>query len=90
MKFTVAGNRRYIETDNINSVQSSVKSHSLWVILYYWEYPHSMISFSDQKLFPGRSKRNNCLNLSLQSINPNNGGQFLLFCDSLTYLHSEF
>ena len=29
----VAGNREYKETDHINSVQSSLKSHSLWVTL---------------------------------------------------------
>ena len=33
-KFTVAGNHEYKETDNINSVKSSLKSHLLWVTLY--------------------------------------------------------
>ena len=33
-KKTVAGNHEYRETDGINSEQSSLKSHSLWVTLY--------------------------------------------------------
>ena len=33
-KFTVAGNYEYKETENINSAQSSLKSHSLWITLY--------------------------------------------------------
>ena len=33
-KFTVAGISRYKETDNINSEQSSMKSHPLWVTQY--------------------------------------------------------
>ena len=32
-QFTVAGNREYSETDRINSVQSSLKSHPLWITL---------------------------------------------------------
>ena len=32
-KFTVPGNFKYKETDGINSVQSSLKSHPLWVTL---------------------------------------------------------
>ena len=32
--FTVAGNHEYKETNGINSVQSSLKSHPLWVTLY--------------------------------------------------------
>ena len=34
-KFIVAGNREYKETESINPVQSSLKSHPLWVTLYY-------------------------------------------------------
>ena len=31
-----AGNHDYKEPDNINSVQSSLKSHPLWLTLYQW------------------------------------------------------
>ena len=33
-KFTVAGNREYKKRNSTNSVQSSLKSYSLWVPLY--------------------------------------------------------
>ena len=33
-KFTVSRNHESQETDNINSVQSSLKSHPLWITLY--------------------------------------------------------
>ena len=33
-KFIVAGNCEYKETDSTNSVQSSLKSHPLWVTLH--------------------------------------------------------
>ena len=33
-KFTVLGNHKYKETDSINSLQSSLKAHPLWVTLY--------------------------------------------------------
>ena len=33
-KFIVAGNRECEETDSINFVQSSLKSHPLWETLY--------------------------------------------------------
>ena len=33
-KFRVAGNHEHREIDSINSVQSSLKSYSLWVTLY--------------------------------------------------------
>ena len=39
--FTVSGNHKYKETDTINSVQSFLKPHSLWVTLYHLSiYPH--------------------------------------------------
>ena len=31
-QFTVAGNREYQETDSINSIQSSLKSHPLYPV----------------------------------------------------------
>ena len=34
----VANNQKYKETDNINVVQSSLKSHPLWVTLYIINY----------------------------------------------------
>ena len=33
-KLTVIENHRHKDTDSINSVQSSLKSHPLWVTLY--------------------------------------------------------
>ena len=33
-KITVAGNREYKEIDSLNSAQSSMKSHLLWVTVY--------------------------------------------------------
>ena len=38
MKFIVAGNHNYTETDGTNFVQSSLKSHSLWITLFYLMY----------------------------------------------------
>ena len=39
--FPVSGNHKYKETDTINSVQSFLKPHSLWVTLYHLSiYPH--------------------------------------------------
>ena len=32
--FTVAGSYKNMESDSVNSVQSSLKNHSLWVTLY--------------------------------------------------------
>ena len=42
-KFTVSRKHTFKETDNTNSVQSSLRSHSLWVALYltfflFWIY----------------------------------------------------
>ena len=35
--YTVAGNHKYKEIYGINSVQSALKSHPLWVTLYFKE-----------------------------------------------------
>ena len=35
IKLTVAENREYKEADNIDFAQSSLKSHPLWVTLYF-------------------------------------------------------
>ena len=35
IKFTVAGYHKFKKTGNINSVESSLKSHPLWVTLYF-------------------------------------------------------
>ena len=37
-KFSVAGNREYKETDSINFIQSSLKTHPLWVTLAVYRY----------------------------------------------------
>ena len=34
-KITVVGNHKYQETGSVNYVESSLKSHHLWVTLYY-------------------------------------------------------
>ena len=38
LSLTVAGNHSFKETGSINSVQSSLNSHPLWVTLYIYNY----------------------------------------------------
>ena len=46
---SVAGNRNYKETDSINSVQSSLKSHPLWVTLYIFREYRGTHKLWDEK-----------------------------------------
>ena len=36
--YIVTGKPEFKETDSINSVQSSLKSHPVWVTLYIWNW----------------------------------------------------
>ena len=62
-KFTVVRNREYKETDSMNSVQSSLKPHPLWVTLYNC---FRVIQFQNKLFFTEKTSYVNISNFESQ------------------------